>query len=100
MIEKMTLIDQIELQRTGDIGIRLVLLLVEDGVVLSQKYHRTMVPAGMSAAAQMTLVNNHLAAMGEEQVQPADLNRITALANTDAVQPGRKDVAKGLRARP
>lgn len=100
MIEKMTLVDQIELQRTGDIGVRLVLLIVEDGVILSQKYHRTMIAAGASASGQMGLVNAHLAAMGEQPVQASDLDRIVALATTDAAQPGRKETAKALRSRP
>lgn len=100
MIEKITLVDQIELQRTGDVGIRLVLLLVEDGVILASKYHRTVVPAGGSVAVQMDAVNANLISMGEAPVHTADLARLFAIAAADAAQPGRKDVAKTLRSRP
>lgn len=100
MIEKTTLVDQIELQRTGDVGVRLVLLLVEDGVILSTKYHRTVVPAGGSVAVQMDAVNAHLISMGEQPVHAADLARLFAVATADAAQAGRKELAKTLRSRP
>lgn len=100
MIEKMTLVDQIELQRTGDVGVRLVLLIVEDGTILSQKYHRVVVPAGGSVPEMMDAININLTAMGEQPVQAVDLARINAAANADAAQPGRKAAAKALRSRP
>lgn len=64
MIEKKTVLDQIEVQPNGIVQARFLKQLVENGNVLSQEYHRTVVEPGVDVAAQMAVVNAHLQAMG------------------------------------
>lgn len=76
MIERKSIVDQIEVPITGGVMVRLALQLVEDGVVLSSKFHRTIVPADISPAEQMTYVNEHLTKMGEAPVSSDEVQRI------------------------
>lgn len=63
MIERITVLDQPELSRSGSLQIRLAFLLVEDGVELSCSYHRTALGLDTDAQQQMDFVNAHLAVM-------------------------------------
>lgn len=100
-IEKVTIIDQIEINSVGDVAVRLKLLVVEDGTeVLSSRYHRTVIPAGLPPVLQMAEVNKHLAAMREAPVEAADLERLEAYCALDAKVAGRKDLAKVLFRKP
>ncbi len=76
MIERKSIVDQIEAPITGGVGVRIALQLVEDGVVLSSKWHRTMIPAGVTPAEQLAYVNAHLAEMGEAAISSADIQRV------------------------
>jgi hypothetical protein len=60
MIEKKTIIDQIEIARDGTINIRYALLLIEDGKDLSCQWHRTSIPPGVDVDRQLAEVDNHL----------------------------------------
>lgn len=85
MITKSTIIDRIEIERDGTVLVRLGLLLSENGVELDSKWHRTVVPPGVSTEEQFALVNAHLSSMGRDQVSTSEINRIkqfTALAHT------------------
>jgi len=90
MIEKKSIVDQIEITRDGSIQIRIALLLVEDGVELDSKWHRTRVEPGASVEDQMAAVNQHLVSMGKAPVDTAALlpvKRVAALIQTpDVVQ--------------
>ena len=83
MITKQTVVDQIEITRNGALQIRIALELVEDGAVLSNKWHRTAVEPGGDVGAQIAAVNEHLAQMGKQPVNAADIAKIKAhqLAN-------------------
>lgn len=63
MIERKTVLDQVEQNRAGFVGVRIAFLLVEDGVEIDSKWHRTIVPHDIDPAAQMQAVNDHLAVM-------------------------------------
>lgn len=76
MIIKQTLVDKIEITRTGSIQIRIALELVEDGNVLNTRLHRTAIEPGGDVDAQMAAVNEHLAQMGEVPVSVQDIDRI------------------------
>lgn len=52
MIEKVKVISQIEVVESGHIQVRESLKLVEDGVVLSEKYHRYVLEPGQSLDGQ------------------------------------------------
>lgn len=76
MIERKSIVDAIEAPITGGVGVRIALQLVENGVVLSSKWHRTMIPAEISPAEQLAYVNDHLAQMGEAAISGADIQRV------------------------
>lgn len=64
MIVRSTIIDQVEQSvSTGIIGVRLAFLLVENGVAIDSKWHRTAIPMDVDPAQQMAAVNAHLAIM-------------------------------------
>lgn len=79
MIEKKTIIDQIEITRNGTVQVRLGLLLVEDGTEIDSKWHRTAFPPGHDVAAQIAAVNEHLVQMGKTEVSVEDSARITTV---------------------
>lgn len=82
-IERQTIIDQIEIIRNGVIQIRFGLLLVEDGVEIDCKWHRTAVEPGGDVDAQIAAVNAHLASMGKARVEDTSLlNSIAAVVHT------------------
>ena len=78
MITKRTVVDQIELTRSGTTQVRIALEIVEDGVVLNHKWHRTSINSDGDVDAQMTAVNEHLAQMNELPVSAEDIARIKA----------------------
>lgn len=94
MIEKKTVLDQIEITSSGAIQIRIGLLLVEDGNVIDTKWHRSAIEPGGDIDAQMSAVNAHLEQMGKLPVGAEDIARIKSHADV-AWTP---DVVKAFRA--
>jgi hypothetical protein len=90
MIERKTILDQYEVTRDGVIQVRIGLLLIEDGVETDCKWHRTVIPPGISVDAQMALVNDHLKAMGKPTLDDEQIARLVAVAarehTTDVVK--------------
>lgn len=87
MIEKKTVIDQIEIARDGAIQIRFAVLLMEDGNEIDYKWHRTSVPPGGDIDAQIAAVNSHLSTMGKATVDSgriAELKAVAAVVHTPA----------------
>lgn len=80
MIEKKTIVEQIEILADGHIQIRFALLLIEDDVVIDRKLHRTSVEPGGDVDAQIAAVNEHLAAMKKEPVPAPETERVKAHA--------------------
>lgn len=78
MLARKSTVDQIEVDRNNNVNVRLVLLIVDGEQEVSSRYHRTSIPPEGDPAAQMSYVNQHLAAMGEEPVPQADIDRIAA----------------------
>lgn len=76
MIEKKTIVDKIEIARDGTMQIRLGLLIVEDGVELDCKWHRTAVEPGVSVDNQMELCNAHLISMGRSPADTSEIKKI------------------------
>lgn len=89
MIEKKTIVDQIEITRTGHIQIRFGLLLVEDGAEIGCQWHRTAIEPGGDVDAQIAAVEQHLASMGRPAVDRdglmASLKPIARVAHTPEV---------------
>lgn len=61
MIERKTVLEQPEPNRSGVLGVKIALLLVEDDVEIDCKWHRTTIPVDVDPIAQMVAVNAHLA---------------------------------------
>lgn len=88
MIEKQTIIDQIEVTRNKTIQVRLGLLLLEDGKEISCQWHRTVIEPGVAVEDQINIVNTHLQQMGKSPVaveQLAELSKVTAIIHTPTV---------------
>lgn len=64
MIERKTVLEQPEPNcQTGVLGVKIAFLLVENGVELDRKWHRTAIPIDIDPVQQMAAVNAHLAIM-------------------------------------
>ncbi|MCY1288430.1 hypothetical protein D9M70_374700 [compost metagenome] len=61
MIERKTFLHQAEINRTGVLGVLLVISMVEDGVETQGEFHRTTIPVEMDPVQQMGFVNSDLA---------------------------------------
>lgn len=90
-MEKKTVIDQIEITRSGMIQIRMRKLIVDDnGTEHDLGYHRTAIEPGSDPNLQMAAVNEHLLEMQMGAV-PAEemvtLNAIVPVVHT----PERKE---------
>lgn len=76
MIGKKTIVDQIEITRSGIVQVRIGFLILEDGVEIDCKWHRTLIEPGVAPEAQMGAVNDHLVEMGKLPVSSPDLDYI------------------------
>lgn len=63
-IERKTMLDKVELDKSGAVSIRLALMLVEGDQVLSTKYHRLAIDIYGDVVEQMGGVVEHLARDG------------------------------------
>jgi hypothetical protein len=80
MLTKRTIVDQIEITRTGHIGIRFRKEVVEDGRALSSDFHRTGIEIGGDIDAQMSAVNADLQSKGWPAVDPAEYAEVKEYA--------------------
>lgn len=80
-MQRRTSVDQIEVTRIGALQVRIALEIEDNGAVISTKWHRTVCVPGCDIDEQMAAVNTHLAAMGENIVSLADIERIKAIAD-------------------
>lgn len=102
MIEKRTVLSQMEVLPNGTVQLRLEKQIVENGQILARpEYHRTSFEPGDDVDEQMARVNAHLVQMGaaaaaEEVAQR--VKRITAVEHTtEVVQKHRERVAAAQR---
>lgn len=63
MIYKITALEQAELNRSGMLGVKIAILLVEDGVEIDCRWHRAAIALDGDVQAQMDAVNAHLSSM-------------------------------------
>lgn len=78
MITRKTVLEQPEPHRSGVLGVKIAILLVDDGQEIDCKWHRTSIPADIDPAAQMAAVNEHLASMGYPAVSQEDIDCVVA----------------------
>jgi hypothetical protein len=79
MIEKRTTIEQIEITEAGYIQIRFAILLLEDGVEINRKWHRTVIEPGVDVDAQLAAVDADITARPELRAAPVDRARAPLL---------------------
>ena len=84
MIEKRTALDQIEISRAGQIGLRFALLIVDGGAIIHRQWHRTAIPFGGEVEAQFAAVDANLAELGWPIVEPGAVGRVRAVADAFA----------------
>lgn len=96
MIERKSIVDQIEIPLGGGVQVRIALQLVENGKVLSSKWHRTMIPAEISPAEQLSYVNDHLTEMGEAVLGSMDMQRVGLFHKLSCDMPSENAPAKGI----
>ena len=102
MLEKRTIIDQIEITRNGIIQIRFAKQIVEDGREISLQWHRTSLEPGADLDGQLLAVNLHLQQMGEAACQDAEkltlLHSVVQLTHTpEVLQRFTDQQAKGIK---
>lgn len=76
MITRKTVVDQIEVNRDNRVYVRFGVLLLEDGVEVECKWHRTVIEPGTDPDLQIRLVNAHLKSMSRAPVDEAGLGRL------------------------
>jgi hypothetical protein len=81
VITKKSIIDQIEITRTGHIQVRFGLLLLEGDAEIDKKWHRTSIEPGGDVDMQMAAVNTNLIQMGKEPVSVSEIARVKVLAH-------------------
>lgn len=79
MIERKTVIDQIEIARGGTIYIRFALLLVEDGNELSSQWHRTAIAPGGDVDKQIASVEADITTRPSLRASAVDREKIPLL---------------------
>jgi hypothetical protein len=80
MLTKRTVVSQLEITEAGTIQVRLEKQVVEDGVVLSKEYHRTVVAPGESAADVIAEVNRHLKDTKHAELEDHEVARVQRIA--------------------
>lgn len=74
MITRKTVLEQPEPHRSGVLGVKIAILMVEDGVEIDCKWHRTSIPVDVDPQAQMAAVNAHLVSMGLPALPQSDID--------------------------
>jgi len=81
MLTKQTIIDQIEITRTGHIQIRFGVLIMEDDTEIASTWHRTSIAPGGDVDFQLAAVNAHLQAMGRAEIEANGIPRLKAIVS-------------------
>lgn len=77
MIERKTIVDQIEVVSDGSIRVRFAKLLVDgDQIIAEPKWHRmSPITPGTDVDAAFATVNDHLEQMGEARISDTEIAR-------------------------
>lgn len=81
------ILNQITLCADGSVGVQLMKQIIDDGEVIFQEPHRTVVDCFGDVEAQMAAVNAHLAKMGFPAVSVEGVERIAALRTVQIASP-------------
>ncbi len=72
-LSKITVLDQVEVTRSGVIHIRLGLLVVDGTEEIACEWHRTSLPPGANLGEQIDAVNAHLCQMNKAPVEDVSM---------------------------
>jgi hypothetical protein len=83
-VQKKTIVDQIEITRSGIVQIRFGLLILDDatGAEEACNWHRTAIEPGANPQVLIDAVNAHLAQMGKAAIQSSCCEKIRAVIAT------------------
>jgi hypothetical protein len=81
MIERLTVLNQIEVTENSTLQLRFAFKLVEEGVEISSAWHRTALATGVDVNAAMQDLSAAFIAMNNKPVSEADIDKIQAVAN-------------------
>jgi len=76
MLQRLTILEQCELHRSGTVLVKLALLVVDGSKVISQDWHRAAIPQEVDPQLQMAAVNAHLEHMGAPQLSQSEVDFI------------------------
>ena len=79
MLEEKTVLDTIEVSDGGMIRLRFAIMVLKDGVEISKKWHRTVVPPGGDVEAQIAAVNADITSRPDLMASPVDTGRTDEL---------------------
>lgn len=99
MIEKKTVIDQIEITRNGSIQIRFGLLLVEDGKEIACDWLRKVIEPGDNVAASLGVIDAYLQQTGKAAIDTGRISlvkSVAAIAHTPEVVKAYKAMQEQL----
>lgn len=81
MIKRQTVLDSIEITRNGLIQIRIAFELIENGIVISNKVHRTTIDKTIDIDKHMEILNSHITGdpINEMPISASEIERIKAI---------------------
>lgn len=79
MLEQRTVIDQIEIDRFGNVNVRFAKEIVNKNVVIAKEWHRTSFPPGSDIDSQIAVVDAHLESMGAKKTDTARITELKAI---------------------
>ena len=76
MIERKSALEQPEIHRSGNLGVKIAKLLVDDGKEIDCQWHRTSIPIDGDVKAQISAVNANLVELGYPALSAEDISLI------------------------
>lgn len=77
MIVRTTVIDQIEKSRDGNVGVRIALMIIDEGVELAKRWHRVVMRPQDDTASLVQEINSNLIELGESPLTSGDVEMLT-----------------------
>ncbi|MGP1665728.1 MAG: hypothetical protein ACTS5I_07450 [Rhodanobacter sp.] len=81
-MEKVTLLDQVEITRAGFVQVRIAKLVMDGGKEIASSWHRAAFAPAADITEHMTAINASLAGMGWPALDAASVQRVQAHAAT------------------
>jgi hypothetical protein len=76
-LKRRTVVDQIEITRTGTVQVRLAKTIMDGEAVVASTFHRCTFEPGANVEEGIAAVNAHLAQLGEANLDGSEIERIT-----------------------